>query len=68
MNTKIKKLIEFKLDMLAHCRKTVLKPEVTGSIKQQQENQIDRLVKELTDLKVKPSAIENVKWRKFTNS
>jgi uncharacterized Fe-S cluster-containing radical SAM superfamily protein len=55
---KIKKLIELKLDILSHCKKTVMKTYVTGSIKEQQEKQIERLTKELTDLKVKPSIIE----------
>ncbi len=57
MNNKIKKLIEFKLDILSATRKTLLKPYVTGTIREQQQNQAFRIEKELAELKVNPKII-----------
>lgn len=56
--SQLKKTIELKLDVLKATRKTLLKPSVTGSIKEQQENQAARLEKELLDLGVNPARIK----------
>lgn len=60
MLEKIKKSVEFKLDMLRHCRKTLLKSNVDGTIKEDQKKQIIKLEKELRKLKVKESIIQKV--------